>query len=86
MKSKNVTKLLIIYGTSNSWSLTETKATPNNVNSANTSIYFEGNDKEGYHLVISPEGYLTADSWYESKKEVIEAAKELLNISELEWL
>ena len=86
MKSKLINKVITIYGTPNSWSLSESETKRNKINNTSTSIHFEGNDKEGYHLVISPEGYFTADSWHESKKEAIEAAKELLNIPESEWL
>jgi len=85
MKAISTKKVVTIWGTSNAWSLLPD---PNkNEPSTECEAYLEiqGNEKDGYHLVMSPNGFFTADNWYETKKEAIDSAEELFGVKESEW-
>src|ERR1017187_6943834 len=40
-------------------------------------LEIQGDDGSGYHLVMTPDGCFTADNWYRSKREALEAASEM---------
>ena len=74
-----------IGGTSNSWYLSsgENKKEPSKLCEVELEIY--GDEKNGYFLLISPEGYFTADYNYETKGDALTDAQELFGIGEDEW-
>lgn len=85
MKIIKAQKTVTIWGHSNAWSLEpETgKSTPST--QSVTELEIQGDDQNGYNLVMSPEGFFTADYWYESLQEAKESAKELFGVTEREW-
>ena len=48
-------------------------------------LEIQGDEINGYNLVMSPEGFFTADYWYETKEEAMESAEELFGVTRLEW-
>jgi len=79
-------KTVIIWGTSNAWSLEPSSGIKERRTEALTELEIQGTEKDGYNLVMSPEGFFTADYWYETQKEAIESAEELFGVKEAEWL
>ena len=74
-----------IFGTKNSWSLTPQPGMSASGKLNNISLEIQGDAKNGYHLVMSPEGFFTADYWYESKDDAIQNALELFGVAANEW-
>ena len=74
-----------IWGTKNSWSLAPKPETDNSGILCEISLEIQGNQKHGYHLVMSPSGFFTADYWYETKKDALENAEELFGIGPDDW-
>jgi hypothetical protein len=52
----------------------------------NIDLKIEGNDQSGYHLMMSPEGFFTADSWHPTLEEAIINAYELFGITKEDWV
>lgn len=55
-----------ISGIGNSWKVAEPSDPPSSIGERPVSPAIEGDEKIGYHLIISPEGCFTADTWHES--------------------
>ncbi|MCU7797068.1 MAG: hypothetical protein KZQ75_08060 [Candidatus Thiodiazotropha sp. (ex Myrtea spinifera)] len=73
-----------ICGTSNSWCIeSDNKSLPRT--SCEIELEIQGSRRNGYHLVMSPEGFFTADYWYQTKDEAIDSALELFGVSEIQW-
>lgn len=74
-----------IYGTKNSWSLSPHQGYSIDSTLCNIDLEIQGDDKNGYHLVMSPEGFFTADHWYQTLEEALNNANELFNVDKNEW-
>jgi len=48
-------------------------------------LEIQGDEENGYHLVMSPAGFFTADEWYKSKEDALAAALELFGIPAGKW-
>lgn len=85
MKILKTQKTVMIWGHSNAWSLEpeSEKSTP--CTESLTEIEIQGDDNNGYNLVMSPEGFFTADYWYESLEVAKESASDLFGVTESEW-
>ncbi len=59
-----------IYGSTNSWRLID-NGSDGQFKDCIVNLEIQGNDKQGYCLVISPEGFFTADHHYDCLKDVI---------------
>ena len=73
-----------ICGTKNAWSLESDNP---NVPRTETLVDLEiqGSDRDGCHLVMSPDGFFTADYWYENIDEAFEAGYEFFSVSRDQW-
>ena len=49
------------------------------------SLSIEGDEKNGYHLNGSPEGFFTADNWYQSLDEAKNTAHEQFGVNSEAW-
>ena len=75
-----------IWGTKNSWSLApNSEADKRSPTAVSVALTVEGNDKDGYNLVMNPDGFFTADHWYESEDDARASAAELFDASQIEW-
>ena len=74
-----------IYGIPGSWSLAPIPDSALNARECGISLELQGDEDDGYHLVMSPTGFFTADNWYASKDEALIAAFELFGISREAW-
>jgi hypothetical protein len=85
MEIIKTTKTVTIWGTSNAWSLEPQKGLSEASTESRTELEIQGDEKNGYNLVMSPEGFFSADYWYKTKEEAIESAEELFNVTRSEW-
>ena len=74
-----------IWGTKNAWSLAPVTESNGPGQKCEVELEIQGNEKEGFHLVMSPAGFFTADYWYETKREALDSARELFGTTESEW-
>ena len=74
-----------IWGTKNSWSLSPMTGKSGPGKLCNILLEIQGTAKNGYHLVMSPDGYFSADNWYVNIEDAIENAKELFGIKKKDW-
>lgn len=69
-----------IWGTTNAWSLTSFAGTQQPNHECCVVLEIQGDDQNGYHLVKSPFGYVTADSWHPTKQDALQSASELFDV------
>jgi hypothetical protein len=73
-----------ICGTRNAWSLeSDDPNEPRTETLVNLEI--QGSNRDGYNLVMSPDGFFTADYWYETLDEAFEAGFDLFSVSKEQW-
>ena len=70
-------------GRPNSWSIAE--AGDANAVELSIELSIQGYSKTGYHLVICPDGYSSADSSYDSIDEAKEDVFEMFGVNQHEW-
>ena len=73
-----------IFGTANSWSLSA-RAGYAEGRDCDARLEISGDVMNGYHLVITPEGFFTADSWYKTLDEALASASELFGVAAHNW-
>ncbi|MCH9656024.1 MAG: hypothetical protein K0U86_18955 [Planctomycetes bacterium] len=74
-----------IYGTSQAWRLSFQADQTEVFKECEVSLEIQGDRRNGYHLVMSPSGFFTADSWHETRQDALEKANELFGIKFEEW-
>jgi hypothetical protein len=74
-----------IFGTANSWSLTRQPGYSSEGRDCAVELEIRGDAKSGYHLIMAPEGFFTADSWHHSLEEAFASAHELFDVTASEW-
>ncbi|GJM25378.1 MAG: hypothetical protein DHS20C16_17930 [Phycisphaerae bacterium] len=72
-----------IWGTENSWSLAGKEG---GAKECVVTLEIQGDQRsDGYQLVMSPAGFLTADSWHESKDDALRTAAEMFGVTRDDW-
>ena len=74
-----------ICGSGNGWKVAEPSDPLGRVQSRQVTLEIQGSATNGYHLVMSPAGCLTADYWYESVAEANESAAEIFGVAPDGW-
>ena len=74
-----------IWGTTNCWSLSPGPESRDPGQECIVSLEIEGDRQNGYHLVMSPAGFFTADYWYETREDALNEAEELFGVRPDEW-
>ncbi|NNE00061.1 MAG: hypothetical protein HKN47_22300 [Pirellulaceae bacterium] len=74
-----------VWGQRNSWSLSQPANSPNAGVPCNVIVEIQGTPHDGYHVVMSPDGFFTADTWCESLDEAFNSGKELFDIERHDW-
>jgi len=74
-----------IWGTRNAWSLSAFADGRDCSCECEVSLEIQGDAKNGYHLVQSPDGFFAADSHHETKEDALETAEELFGVCRHEW-
>jgi hypothetical protein len=76
----------VIFGTRNSWSLSWHPGCERAGTECNVQLEIQGDEKNGYHLVKSPEGFFTADDWHMSLEAAQNSAAELFGVKVAQWV
>lgn len=74
-----------VWGTRNSWSLAPHKGAGGRGTECNCTVVIEGDDRNGYNLVMSPVGFFASDQWYKTLQEALADADELFGIHPNAW-
>jgi hypothetical protein len=82
MKAKAVVQ---ICGTTNAWKGAAPSDPVAATRDREVMLEIQGDSKHGYHLIMSPEGCFTADSWHETIGEAKDTAQELFGIHPEAW-
>ncbi len=67
------------------WKIAEPSDPAGDVKTVSVRLEIRGNDKDGYHLVMTPDGCFTADNWYATEAEAVSDATELFGTDEADW-
>jgi hypothetical protein len=74
-----------IRGTANAWKVAEPDDPPAPVQERVVTLEIQGNARDGFHLVMSPAGCFTADTWHETIQEAKDAASRMFGVSPDGW-
>jgi hypothetical protein len=75
-----------IWGTKNAWSLARHRETDDPTEGVRVVLTIQGDTRSGYHLIQSPEGFFTADTWHPTLDDAFDAAHEMFGVSRGAWL
>ena len=74
-----------IWGDRNSWNLSPCRNQDEPSIDADVELEIQGDEQNGYHLVMSPSGFFTADTWHQTKQDALDAAAELFGVEPNSW-
>jgi hypothetical protein len=74
-----------ICGSGNSWKVAEPSDPPARVQDRSVTLQIQGDAAEGYHLVMSPAGCFTTDTWHESVENAKSTAEEVFGVAPHGW-
>lgn len=72
-------------GSGNAWKVAGPSDPPARVQEREVTLEIRGNAADGYHLVMSPVGCFTADTWHETAEEAKATAAELFGVPPDGW-
>ena len=79
------TRAMIFGKPSDAWSLNPDSYPDSDGIECAVSLSIEGDEKNGYHLIKSPEGFFAADDWYQTLDEAKIAAHDQFGITSDAW-
>ena len=85
MKLFTASARIAISGMGDCWKIAEPSDYPSTVNDRAVLLEISGDDQNGYHLNMSPEGCFTADTWHQTKADAIETAERLFSVPKSAW-
>ena len=85
MKSVTAYTRVLISGGGDCWKVAEPSDPPTTVQMRTVRLEIVGDDQNGYHLNMSPDGCFTADSWHETRADAIETAERLFDVRQAAW-
>jgi hypothetical protein len=74
-----------ICGSGNAWKVAEPSDPPAGVQEREVVLEIQGDAANGYHLVMSPAGCFSADTWHESAEDAKAAAAEVFGVAPDGW-
>ncbi|TLU61088.1 hypothetical protein FE810_15560 [Thalassotalea litorea] len=83
MKCTTKARIRILKG---GWQVAEDDDESKYVKNLAVNLSIVGNEKNGYHLLMEPEGCFVADSHYESIAEAKEDASDSLGVKDSDWV
>src|SRR4051794_30463291 len=76
---------VLIRGYANQWKVAEPSDTSALIQRRVVILKIQGDAKDGYHLVMSPEGCFTADTWHETVEDAKDIAYRIFGVSPDQW-
>jgi hypothetical protein len=77
--------VLPIRSSRHAWTLAKPSDPPSRVQEREVKLEIQSDGANGYHLVMSPAGCFTADSWHESIEDAKAAAAEAFGVPPDGW-
>jgi hypothetical protein len=77
--------VVLIRGTSDAWKVAEPSDPPAIVQEREVILEIQGNASKGYHLVMSPAGCFTADTWHATVEDAKDTAQRLFGVPPDGW-
>jgi hypothetical protein len=74
-----------IFGKYSCWSSSPLPGVGEESKDCVVELEIQASGPSGYHLVKAPDGFFTADDWYESEEEAMGAAFEEFGVRRSEW-
>jgi hypothetical protein len=74
-----------IRGSGNAWKVAELADPPERVQDRVVTLKIQGDSANGYHLVMSPTGCFTADTWHENIADAKKTAMEVFGVAPDSW-
>ena len=74
-----------VWGSHDAWSLAPDGGSDAAGRDCAVDLEIRGDDASGYHLVMSPAGFFTADTWHETLDDAYAAAAEFFGIAPERW-
>jgi len=74
-----------ICGTFNAWKVAQPTDPTTMIHERRVSLGIQGDAQNGYSLVMSPEGFFTADSWHETIEDAMNAAHRIFDVPPEAW-
>jgi hypothetical protein len=74
-----------IRGYSNAWKVAEPSDTGNAIQKRVVTLEIQGDGKDGYHLLMSPDGCFTADTWHETVEDAMDTAYRIFGVPADRW-
>lgn len=76
---------VVILGEGNGWKVATQGDLSGAERSRRVELEIQGDDQHGYHLVMSPEGCLVADTWHRSQADALAEAQRLFGVPPSDW-
>ena len=74
-----------VWGRKHGWSLSSDSGYRGPGKECEIKLEIQGDDKNGYHLIMSPDGFFTADTWCETLEAAIRDGQELFGLAHQDW-
>ena len=78
--------VVLICGTPNAWKVAEPSDPPAPVQEREVTLEIIGNARDGYHLLMSPTGCFTADTWHETVEDAKDTAHRIFGVPSDGWI
>jgi hypothetical protein len=85
MKAVTASTRVLVSGGGDCWKVAEPRDPPHTVKERTVRLEIVGDDQNGYHLNMSPDGCFTADTWHATMAEALDTAKRLFNVDRSAW-
>ena len=83
MKSILATAQAKIFGTPGGWSL---EPSGDESSDGRVRLEIQGTDEDGDLLIMLPDGFFTADCWFQTRQEALESAEEEFGVLASSWV
>jgi hypothetical protein len=74
-----------IRGYSNTWKVAEPSDTGDTTQNRVVNLEIQGDGKDGFHLIMSPDGCFTADTWHETLEDAKDTAYRIFGVPADGW-
>lgn len=79
-------KLARIRKLKGGWKLADADDTSKYVQRLNVALSIQGSSKDGYHLIMQPEGLFAADTHHDTLAEAKEVAADVFGATDADWV
>ena len=77
--------VIAIHGTHDCWKVATQADSASLTQDRLVTLEIQGDPKAGYHLIMTPEGCFTADSWHPTIDDAMDAAYRIFGVLRGSW-